>query len=180
MAIDEEDKDADQLHPRMAEEILIWAHVTSGAKDNVSKLLRLHALTEYYLERILRLHVRNADAILDDGRFTYHHKRVVVEAVGGLPADVLESLKRLTVLRNKCAHDLVPEITQADIRHAAQPIWQAYEEARSDYVKDEVSSDEMALLSWAMFSQITLHLSPYEIVNAKLASFGERLKNSAE
>ncbi len=176
MANGDEQVDKARLHPRVAEEILIWARVTSGTNDNVSKVLRLHALTDYYLERILQLHLKDAGAVLEDGRFSYYHKRLLVEAIGALPTNVLESLKRLTVLRNKCAHSLLPEITESDVRHAAQPILEAVETVRIDCAKDGISVDEMGLFSWALFSEISLRITPYELANAELATYSEKPK----
>lgn len=176
MANSDEQVEKAWRHTGAAKEILIWARVNSRTNDNVSKVLRLHALTDFYLERILQLHLKNASAVLEDGRFSYFHKRLLVEAIGALPTNILESLKRLTVLRNKCAHSPFPEITESDVRHAAEPILEAVETARIDFAQDGACVDEMGLFSWALFSEISLRIAPQEVVNAELAAYMEMPK----
>ena len=168
MSSEDEQQRESTLHPKAIEDILIWAHSTLSTSDNVSKVLRLHALTEHYLDRLLALRLRKANAVLDDARFSYHHKRILVEALGALPSNILESLKRLTSLRNKCAHNAHPSITVAEIQHAAQPIKETYETVQKDHAKNGVSLDEMGAFSWALFSEITLCITPYEIAFAEL------------
>jgi hypothetical protein len=135
----------------------------SGVMDNASKVLRLHSLTEYYLNRILSLRLSDAGSVLNDGRFSYHHKRLIVQALGALPSNVLESLRRLTALRNKCAHKIRPDITTADILHAAEPIEAAFKTTHDDHANDGVAIDDFRAYSWALFSEISLRLTPYEI-----------------
>ena len=154
------------LNPRVVEDILVWACSTQSTKDNVSKLLRLHALTEYYLDRLLVLNLRDGDILVEDGRFSYHHKRVLVAALGALPPNIIESLKRLTALRNKCAHSPFPEIAGSDIRHAAQPIKDAFNIAHQDHANDGVSIDDLGAYAWALFTEITLRVTPYELAFA--------------
>lgn len=163
------DKHEHTLRPEAVEDILVWACSTLGTNDNVSKLLRLHALTEHYLDRLLALRLINPDMVVEDGRFSYHHKRVLVAALGALPSSIIESLKRLTALRNKCAHSAYPKIVDSDIRDAAQPIKEAFDIAHQDHVKDGVPIDDLGAYAWALFTEITLHITPYEIALAKLA-----------
>lgn len=155
------------LHPRVIEDILLWEKSMTGRLDNASKVLRLHALTEHYLDRILSFHLRDASVILNDGRFTYHQKRLIVQALGALPSNVVESLKRLTALRNKCAHKLQPDITTSDILHAAEPIEGAFKTTRDDYANDGVEIDDFRAYSWAIFTEISLRLTPYEVEFSK-------------
>lgn len=152
------------IHPKMVEDIFLWAMSVQGSADRVSKVLRLHALTEYYLDRLLALHLPNSEVVTCDSRFGYHHKRVLVESQRYLPAGVLESLKRLSALRNKCAHSLYPEISSADIEHMAEPIRTEYELTLADHAADRMERDEMHAFAWALFSEITLRIGPLEIV----------------
>ena len=163
------DKQEQTPRPEVVEDILAWAYSTSGTNDNVSKLLRLHALTEHYLDRLLALRLKNPDMVVEDGRFSYHHKRVLVAALGALPPSIIESLKRLTALRNKCAHSAYPKIVDKDIRHAAQPIKKAFDITHQDHAKDGVLIDDLGAYAWALFAEITLRITPYEIALAELA-----------
>ena len=165
----DEKKQGSVLHPKAVEDIVVWAHSTLSTNDNVSKLLRLHALTEHYLDRLLALHLQDADIVLDDGRFSYHHKRLLVTALGALPPNITESLKRLTSLRNKCAHSAHPMIEDSEVRHAAQPIKEAFEAAHADYVNDGLKLDDLGAYTWALFSEMILRITPYEAAQAELS-----------
>lgn len=154
--------DNDQLHPKILEDLLRWSFSMGGTKDQVSKILRLHALTESYLDRLLTHCLKNASVLIQDDRFSYHHKRVLAGALGVLPPNVLESLKRLTQLRNRCAHSAFPEIAPSEIQYVAQPIDDACKIALTDHCEDGVTLDEFGAYSWALFSEITLRISPIE------------------
>lgn len=165
-----EDNHQESLHPKAAEDLWVWAHSTHGTNDKIARLLRLHALTEHYLDRLLALRLKDANLIVEDGRFSYHHKRILVAALGALPPNIIESLKRLTSLRNRCAHSAHPDITNADIRHAAQPVKDAFETAHRDHANDGQQLDNFGAYAWALFSEITLRVAPYEVVFAELKS----------
>lgn len=45
------------LHPKVVEDILEFVHVIGGKTDDIARVLRLHALTEFFLDRIIRLRI---------------------------------------------------------------------------------------------------------------------------
>jgi hypothetical protein len=157
-------RNTEPLPPEAVRDVLLWAHATQSTTDLVSRVLRLHALTEHYLDRAIKLHLRDAQQITDDARFTYHHKRILVSALGAMPESVDESLKRLSALRNKCAHSAFPSVTVEDVLYAARPIQTAYDLAMIDHRKDGVEVNEFGAYAWALFSEMTLHIAPLEIV----------------
>ena len=160
----QEDEEKIDLAPELVTDIVMWADTTGGTKDPVAKLLRLHALTEFYLNRALALHLDLPDLVIDDSKFSYYHKRVLAKSLGALPDRVIESIKRLSALRNKCAHSPLPKFSAEEILFAAEPIRIAYDNAIADHVKDGMNMNELSAYSWAIFSEMTLAISPREIV----------------
>ena len=156
-----------QVNEAIIEEVLRWARSTLETNDSVAKILRLHALTEHYLDRTLTLHLVDAKLILSDGRFTYHHKRLLVGALGVFPIRVLDSLKRLSSLRNKCAHSAFPSISAADVLHAAEPIQKSFDNTRTDCLNDGLQIDEFQTYAWALFTEISLTVKPLEMFVAQ-------------
>lgn len=156
-------EDSKRLHPKAVEDIAVWATSVLSSNERASQVLRLHALTEHYLDRLLSLRLRNSSAVTEDIRFSYYHKRVLADALDLLPENISECLKRLNALRNKCAHSSHPAITDAEIAYAAKPIEAEYQQALKDQEKDGDKRNKMSAFAWALFSEMTLRITPLEI-----------------
>lgn len=149
-----------KVHPAVAREIAAWTASIFGSSDRPSKILRLHALTESYLDRLLGAYLVKADVVIEDARFGYHHKKALVNGMRLLPPNVIESLSRLNALRNKCAHSAFPGVSDDDVRHAAAPIQNAVDVTVKDYETDGVKTDFVNIYAWAIFSEVTLRIPP--------------------
>ncbi len=119
MALTEDEK---KILSEVIGELSEFNEAVSGSSDPVAQLLRLHALTEYYLEQLIETQFRNGTIITGDNRFGYHHKLQVVNALGLLDPGLVGVLRKLTQLRNNFAHHRAPVVTKKDIRQAAKPL----------------------------------------------------------
>ncbi len=135
--------------------------------DRVAQILRLHALTECYIERALSVLLRKPEFVLGDSRFTYNHKLNLMQALNALPESVADALRRLSKLRNQCAHSMRPEIADAQIRDAAQPILQAFNRTQQQYEKDGLY-DMFGAYVFTIFSELShtvlVHERVYEAI----------------
>ncbi|WP_133510378.1 hypothetical protein [Candidatus Thiosymbion oneisti] len=169
---------SDELPREAAEEILILYKTVFESKDRPGQLLRLHALTEWYIERILSMFLRKPDIVIKDSRFTYSHKLKIVQAQNGLPDRVLDALRRLTKLRNECAHSMYPVISDENIIDAAQPIKKEFNLTVRDRENDGLEHDAFHTYVWALFSELSLAVVPLETAYDEL--FGENSSNQKD
>lgn len=134
------------------------------AGDNVSKVLRLHALTENYLERMIILRLKHGEKITNDSRFSYHHKLQIANAFG-MNGTLVGALRKLSALRNECAHSRKPEITIKKILDIAAPL-------KSKFNKELLDVDgefpELTALAWLLFTELSIIVAPMEAVLPEL------------
>lgn len=92
-----------------------------GKVEPIVKILKGHLYTENYLEKIILCKLPRGDKLIDNGSLTYHHKLLICESLNCLPDPLISSLRNLNKIRNKCAHQLDIEITEADIAKIGSP-----------------------------------------------------------
>lgn len=150
-----------------AAEILVMYRAVFQADDLPSKILRLHALTEWYIERLLTVRLRAPEQILAEGKFNYGQKLAILIAMGALPIKVGDALRRLSKLRNKCAHEMFPEVTDEEILDAAQPILKEFKLTLQDHETDKLKRDTFHVYAWSLFTELSLQVAPLEEVMGK-------------
>lgn len=155
------------IDSRHAAEILVMYSAVFRTNDLTNRLLRLHALTEWYIERLINLAFPEPDYILSEGKFGYSQKLSILLAMKSISIDLGDALRRLTKLRNKCAHEIFPIISENQIVDLAQPIKNEFNTALQDREKDGLGKDVFHAYAWALFSQLSLQVSPIEIALAK-------------
>ncbi|HEX6590058.1 MAG TPA: hypothetical protein VF039_13720 [Longimicrobiales bacterium] len=105
-------------------------------QDPVLSLLRLHLLTEYYLERLLANVLPRADRLTEKGRLSYAQKVSLVHALDVIDDRTIASLRGLNAVRNACAHEMDRAITLADIDRFGRPLGADYTAIRRQYHDD--------------------------------------------
>ena len=96
--------------------------------EELTMILRVHLLTEYFLERVIVLSLPFGDRLLKDSRFTYVQKLSLVRSFGMLRDDLHCGLKKLNKVRNDCAHVRNREITEKDLDSIGQCLGENYRE----------------------------------------------------
>ena len=135
-----------------------------NAGDNVSKVLRLHALTENYLERMIILRLKYGEKITNDSRFSYHHKLQIANAFG-IDGNLVGALRKLSSLRNECAHSRKPEITTEAILEISAPLQSKFKKA---LLEIEGDFPELTALAWLIFTELSIIVAPIETVFPEL------------
>ncbi|MET4161126.1 hypothetical protein ABIE61_000948 [Marinobacterium sp. MBR-111] len=154
-----------EISNEVAEEILILVNVIYQNNDRAAQLLRLHALTEWYIERILQVLLKKPDIIINDSRFTYSHKLKLAYSMNGIDEKEENALRRLSKLRNECAHSMAPQITDKQIIDASQPIAEEFKLAMADRKKDGIAQDVFQAYIWAIFSQLSQKAALLEMIH---------------
>jgi abortive infection bacteriophage resistance protein len=96
--------------------------------EELTMILRVHLLTEYFLEKVISLTLPFGDRLLKDSRFTYVQKLALVRSFGTLRDDLHCGLKKLNKIRNKCAHVRNRQITEEDLESIGQCLGENYRE----------------------------------------------------
>ncbi len=91
-------------------------------QDPVLTILRVHLLTEHYLERLIHLSLPRADRVINAARLSYYQKLILVDSCNVIPDQLIQSLKGLNRVRNHCAHELEKTISWSEVELIAQPM----------------------------------------------------------
>jgi abortive infection bacteriophage resistance protein len=96
--------------------------------EELTMILRVHLLTEYFLEKVISLTLPFGNRLLKDSRFNYVQKLALVRSFGTLRDDLHCGLKKLNEIRNKCAHVRNRQITEEDLKSIGQCLGENYRE----------------------------------------------------
>jgi hypothetical protein len=107
---------------KQSTEIDLFQKTCGGIVDPTLIILKVHLLTEYYLERLIHICLKRGDRVIKDGRLSYQQKLVLVDSLDILDDNIIQSLKELNKIRNSCAHKINKEITMADVELIARPL----------------------------------------------------------
>lgn len=155
------------MHPTMTSDILEFVHVIGSSSDDVARILRLHSMCEFFLERIVSSRMPGGALIVEDERFSFYHKLQIVSALGGLDSGTIGSLRKLSKLRNRCAHERKPQITSAELIEIGTIAGQHFSMALADFKGEH---QEFRALAWAIFKNLSAQVTAPEIAAEKLES----------
>lgn len=85
-------------------EFAIYNAEVAVATDPKLHILIVHLYVEHLLERLLATKLKSTRALFGKNGFSFEKKVLLVEALGGLNAQRLDSVRKLNALRNACAH----------------------------------------------------------------------------
>ncbi|TEW47085.1 hypothetical protein [Psychromonas algicola] len=97
-----------------------------GDVDQLVQILKAHLYTENFLEKIILATLIRGDKLIEKGNFSYHHKLLICESVDALPDTLVSSLRNLNKLRNKFAHQMDMQISEADVTKVGSPLGNEY------------------------------------------------------
>ena len=154
----------ESIPPEVAKEIFILCKVVFESNNRPGQILRLHALTEWYIDRLLSILLRHPEFVLNGSNFTYNQKLRVLQSLNGLPECVVDALRRLSRLRNDCAHSMYPIISDEQIYYAAQPIEKEFKLTLQDQENDGSKMDIFHAYVWSVFYELSIAVAPIEKV----------------
>lgn len=106
---------------------------TSPVDELITMVLRVHLLSEYYLDRILLTKIPRADIFFEKARPTFASKLSLTKSFSFTARDILDSLKRLNDIRNKCSHDFNYSVSEADIDMVGRPFGKKYTKIKNEH-----------------------------------------------
>jgi len=154
------------LHPKVVDDVLEFVHLLGTSSDDAAQVLRLHALAEYYLERLIRLRLSKGDLLVEDDRFSFHHKLQIVAALDSIDTQTIGALRKLSKLRNQCAHHRRPTVSAEQLIEIGMVLGKPFETALADF---DGEKREFRAMAWALFTHLTNQVTPYEIAREQLA-----------
>lgn len=145
-------------------DILDFVRVIGSSPDDVARILRLHAMCEFFLERIISSRMPGGGSLIDDERFAFYHKLQIVGALGWLDSGTIGSLRMLAKLRNRCAHEKRPQVTSAELLKIGTIAGPHFSVALADF---EGEHREFRALAWAIFKNLSTQVTAPEIAAEK-------------
>lgn len=109
-------------------------------------VLKAHLFVEQMLNAIIRSNLSLSDKELDNCRFTFAQKIKIVVSSEKLNNDVLESLKRLNSLRNKCAHRYTFQLEKKHWEEVFEPF-----SAQMPYPETVPDNEDAKWARWAFW-----------------------------
>jgi hypothetical protein len=141
----------DAIKLKLEQDVLEFVQTVGGASDDVACVLRLHALCELFLDQVITSRIVRGNLIVDDDRFTFHHKLQVAAAIGGLDPYTGGALRKLTKLRNRCAHERRPKIAPAELIEIGEAAGPHFQAALSETKGED---RELQAMAWVIFSNM--------------------------
>jgi hypothetical protein len=108
--------------PTKKQERELFDRAADSSQDAEVIVLRVHLLSEQYLERLIQIFLPRGDRILENANFTYYQKLTLVSSFDVLNDKTVQCLKGLNRLRNQCAHGLDKKITMSDVEVLGRPL----------------------------------------------------------
>lgn len=152
-------------HPKTVADLMEFVHVIGAPMDDATRLLRLHGLSEYFIERVLEHRLPNGTVLVEDERFGYYHKLQVAIALGALDKPTVGALRKLAKIRNRCAHERKPAVEIQEIDAIGQILNPLFAKAMNDF---EGENREFRALAWALFTKLSNQITALEIAEERL------------
>jgi hypothetical protein len=153
------------MHPRTEADVLEFIHVVGAPLDDATRIIRLHGLAEYFLERILIRRLPDGDLLVGDERFGFYHKLQIALSLKELNAQTVGALRKLAKLRNRCAHERKPLVAPSDIVDIGNVVGPLFHKAMRDF---EGGDKEFRALAWSLFTELSYQSTSREIVEEAL------------
>jgi len=103
-------------------------------QNPVLSILRVHLLTEYNIERAFHALLPRAEKITD-ASLSYAQKLALLESLDEFDDRIIQCLKNLNRVRNRCAHEYDKNITAADVELIGRPLGKEHTEIRNTNVE---------------------------------------------
>ena len=144
MAKDDEKKDLAKTSKAPSVGYQKFVKATSGHSKDVSAILNIHLVAEYYLDQIILISLPRADVLLNETRLTFALKLLIVKSLDVVSDDVVASLKGLNRVRNLCSHELEYRVTESNIDLIGRPYGKKYTSYKKQYPLDYLQYTLMA------------------------------------
>jgi hypothetical protein len=156
------------MHPRTQADVLEFIHVIGAPIDHATRMIRLHGLAEYFLERILIRRLPDGELIVSDERFSFYHKLQLALSLRELNSQTVGALRKLAKLRNRCAHERRPVVEVSEIVEIGGIIGPLFHRGLQDF---EGEDKEFRALAWSLFTELSNQSTSREVLAEALEKF---------
>ncbi len=152
---------------RDREKKLFFKTCPAGQKPVLS-ILRVHLLTEYYLERIIAIKLPRGDRLLEDGGLSYAQKIALVDSFSIVEDSLIAALRGLNKVRNRFSHEFNKAIDASDIDVVGRPFGVEYTKIKREYGQNLREMLHFVLITiGARLAGWTNHLEEIAVKDAK-------------
>lgn len=120
-----------QLEEIRARELALYIEEVAAATDPKLHILIVHLYVEHLLERILSTKLKSTKALFGKNGLGFDKKVLLVEALGGLSPQRLDSIRKLNGLRNDCAHKFKYHPNAAELEEFGRTLGKPYAAIKS-------------------------------------------------
>jgi hypothetical protein len=107
-------------------EFAIYNEEVETATDPKLHILIVHLYVEHLLERLLATKLKSTRALFGKNGFGFEKKVLLVEALGALSVQRLDSVRKLNALRNDCAHRFKYHPSATELEEFGRPLGKPY------------------------------------------------------
>ena len=115
-----------QLDEIRARELAIYMEEVAAAIDPKLHILIVHLYVEHLLERLLATKLKSTKVLFGKNGLGFDKKVLLVEALGGLTPQRLDSVRKLNALRNDCAHKFKYHPNAAELQVFGSTLGRSY------------------------------------------------------
>ena len=128
---------SDMFEATKERELILYKQEVESATDPKLHILIVHLYVEHLLERYLAVNLKTTKRLFGKNGLSFEKKLLIVEAMGGLTPQLIDSIRKLNALRNGCAHQFQYKPTDEDLEAFGWTLGKIYAEIKSKVGKDK-------------------------------------------
>jgi hypothetical protein len=125
-----------QLEETLEREFAIYKDEVAAASDPKLHILIVHLYVEHLLERYLATRLKTTKTLFGKNGLTFEKKALLVEALGGLTPQRIDSVRKLNALRNDCAHKFKYHPSATGLDEFGRTLGKPYTAIKAKYGSD--------------------------------------------
>ena len=133
------------------EELAVFEAQISKASDSTYGTLIAHLYVEHLLDRYLKTKIQNEPELFGENGLSFSNKLKLVKGLGNFNLELLDSLSKLNLIRNNCAHKFGYQITDKEVANLKNALGKNYKRILREYPEAEVGA--IAPIVWNICGQ---------------------------
>jgi hypothetical protein len=135
-----------------------WLEMMQTIPSPLTLVITTHLMTEYGINYLISSNCVNHKQILDDRNYTFSIKLNIIYALGLIPEDLYQNIKKLNILRNKFAHSLKVDFRDVDLSYEDPERNQNLNLHKKKWEDEPDNEDVLNILTWiSIFTFARLH-----------------------
>ena len=99
-------------------------------------IVQAHLLAEHYMNQIISIYLNRGEKITRKADLSFYQKIVLVDSFDIISDRIIQGLKSLNSVRNKCAHEINKEISLSDIDRIGRNFGMDFSKMRKKGIDD--------------------------------------------